>query len=149
MPANEQHWRALERLYRSAPTNEYFRPAIRIGEGVATITLDVRSDFFHAAGAVHGAVLFKLLDDAAYFAVNSLVTDGLVLTTEFSLHFFRPVSTGSLVATGSVQSPSRRLAVASAELRSGTGVLLAQGSGSYIRSAIPLGPDVGYVMDGG
>ena len=29
--------------------------------------MTVRPDFFHAAGAVHGSVYFKLLDDAAYF----------------------------------------------------------------------------------
>jgi hypothetical protein len=35
----------------------------------------VRPDFFHAAHAVHGSVYFKALDDAAFFAVASLVQE--------------------------------------------------------------------------
>jgi acyl-coenzyme A thioesterase PaaI-like protein len=34
----------------------------------------------HSIHAVHGSVYFKALDDAAFFAVNSLVEDVFVLT---------------------------------------------------------------------
>ena len=59
--SRDEHHRRLERMYRSAPTNEYFRPEIEIGEGTAHVQLVVRPDFFHAASAVHGSVYFKLL----------------------------------------------------------------------------------------
>ena len=46
----------------------------------------------HAAGAVHGSYYFKVLDDACYFAANSLVSDVFVLTvsfviTSYSIHY--------------------------------------------------------------
>ena len=36
---------------------------------------------FHTAGAAHGTLFFKMLDDAAFYAANSLVTDRFLLTT--------------------------------------------------------------------
>ena len=69
--AIEEHHRKLERLYLSAPTNAYYKPAISIGAGIAEIQIEVRSDFFHAAAAVHGSVYFKLLDDAGLLGIES------------------------------------------------------------------------------
>ena len=44
-----------------------------IGPGTCTMTMTVREDFFHAAQAMHGALYFMMLDNAAFFAVNSIV----------------------------------------------------------------------------
>jgi acyl-coenzyme A thioesterase PaaI-like protein len=64
--------------------------------------IPVRPEFFHAAHAVHGSVYFKALDDAAFFAVNSLVTDVFVLTASYNLYLTRPVTEGALRAVGRV-----------------------------------------------
>ena len=56
MANRDEHYRRLERMYLSAPANEYFRPKIRIGEGTAEVWLTGRPDFFHAASAVNGSV---------------------------------------------------------------------------------------------
>jgi acyl-coenzyme A thioesterase PaaI-like protein len=71
----EAHYRALERIYRNAPTNRYYDPTIRVSHAASEIQIPVRPDFHHAAGAVHGSVYFKLLDDAGFFASNSLLHD--------------------------------------------------------------------------
>ena len=81
-----EHHRKLERAYASAPVTRWYGAAISIGEGSAEVRLAVRPDFHHAANAVHGSVYFRLLDDAASFAANSLVTDVLVLTASFTVH---------------------------------------------------------------
>ena len=75
---SKEHFQKLERMYLGAPINRYFAPRIEISEGQAIVTLPVRDDFHHAAFAVHGAVYFKVLDDAAFFAVNSVVDDVFV-----------------------------------------------------------------------
>ena len=142
--AGEEHFRKLERLYLAAPTNEYYRPEIRVSEGRAEVAVRVRPDFFHAAGAVHGSVYFKLLDDAAYFAVNSLVEDVLVLTAQFTLYLLRPVTGGEMRASGRVVSASRRLFVAESEIVDSRGKPVARGSGSFLRSEIPLSDTVLY-----
>src|SRR5687768_14776029 len=109
MASHDDHYRRLERMYLSAPANEYFRPVISIAEGTAEVELIVRPDFFHAASAVHGSVYFKLLDDATFFAASSLVRDVFVLTASFNIYFLRPVSQGVMRARGTVVSRSTRL----------------------------------------
>jgi acyl-coenzyme A thioesterase PaaI-like protein len=37
-----------------------------VDEGYAEVVIPVRQDLLHAAGAAHGAVYFKALDDAAF-----------------------------------------------------------------------------------
>ncbi len=140
----EEHYRKLERMYLAAPTNEYYRPTISIAGGFARIEIAARPDFFHAAGAVHGSVYFKALDDAAFFAASSQVTDVFVLTTSFQLHFLRPISQGEMVAKGRVVHSSRRLLVCDAELVDGDSQTLARGTGTFMRSRMALGPDLGY-----
>ena len=140
----EEHYRRLERLYLAAPTNEYFRPRITVMEGCSEVEIDVRPDLMHAARAVHGVAYFKLLDDACFFAVNSLVNDVVVLTTGFNLHLTRPVTDGTMKATGKVVHASRRLYLAEGEAFDAQGRLIARGSGSFMRSTIPLNAEVGY-----
>lgn len=142
--STEEHYRKLERLYLSAPTNRYYGPKIRVGRGRAEIEIPVKKDFHHAAHAVHGSVYFKALDDAAFFAVNSLLENVFVLTASFTVHLLRPVSEGVLRATGHVVHSSRRVYVAESELRDGEGEQVARGSGMFMPSRIALGPEVGY-----
>ncbi len=71
-----EHFRKLERMYASAPINAYFRPVLRIGDGEAELRIPLRNDFHHAAGAVHGAVYFKALDDATFFPSPPLCHPG-------------------------------------------------------------------------
>jgi uncharacterized protein (TIGR00369 family) len=139
-----EHFRKLERLYATAPINAFFAPRLTVGEGRAKVSMAVRPDFFHAAHAVHGSVYFKALDDAAFFAVNSLVTDVFVLTVTYNVYLTRPVTAGTMTATGRVVSRSRNLFVAEAEIVDDRGRSVGRGSGSFMRSAIPLSPDVGY-----
>ncbi len=140
----DDHFRKLERMYASAPINAFFAPRLTIGEARAEVSIPVRPDFFHAAHAVHGSVYFKALDDAAFFAVNSLVTDVFVLTATYNVYLTRPVTAGVLMATGRVVNRSRNLFIAEAELVDDRGRHVGRGSGSFMRSAIPLSPEVGY-----
>ena len=145
MGGEEEHFRKLERMYHGAPINRYFEPTIRIADGTADIEMPVKPDFFHAAHAVHGSVYFKALDDAAFFAVSSLVTDVFVLTASYNIYLTRPVTDGILHASGRVVHRSRSLFLAEAELVDADRRLVARGSGSFMRSTIALTPQVGYV----
>ena len=78
MSSDHEHFRKLERMYHAAPINQFYRPVLTVGEGSAELEIPIRPEFFHAAAAVHGSVYFKALDDAAFFAVNSLVTEVFV-----------------------------------------------------------------------
>jgi uncharacterized protein (TIGR00369 family) len=126
-------------MYHAAPINEYFAPKLRIPEaGVAELRLVIRPDFHHAAGAAHGVVYFKALDDATFFAANSLVEDVFVLTVSFNLYFTRPVSEGEVVARGRVVSRSKRLYVAEGVIEDARGREIARGSGTFMPSTMTL-----------
>ena len=95
------HFRALESLYAAAPVNRLFDSRLEVPEaGVSRIHFAVDRRHFHAAGAAHGTAYFKMLDDAAFYAANSLVTDRFLLTTQFSLNLTRPLGEGPVVAEG-------------------------------------------------
>lgn len=142
--AKEEHYRKLERMYASAPTNKYHSPTMRVSEGRAEVTIPVRADFFHAASAAHGYLYFKALDDAAFFAVNSLLEDAFALTVSFNLYLTRPISKGEMKAVGRVVHHSRRFFIAEAEVVDSKGREIARGSGTFMPSTIPLTPEVGY-----
>jgi acyl-coenzyme A thioesterase PaaI-like protein len=85
------HFEKLITMYDAAPINGWFKPRLRIpGEGQAEIEMAVREEFFHAAHSIHGAIYFKVLDDATFFAAQSLVTDAFVVTSTFQLYFYAP-----------------------------------------------------------
>jgi len=140
----ERHWRRLERAYRDAPVNEYFQPTIAIRDGEAEVGVTVRSDFFHAANAIHGVVYFKLIDDAAFFAVASRVSDVFVLTAQLTVNFAKPVTAGRLTAYGKVTNQEGRRFFAEATILDEHGGVVGSGSGVFVRSKIPLSGIPGY-----
>lgn len=131
-------------MYAAAPANEYFHPEISVGDGVAEVRLTVRPDFFHAAGAIHGSVYFKLLDDATFFAASSLVPDVFVLTMSFNIYFLRPVTTGELRARGTVVSRSSRLLIGEGVITGDGGKEVARGTGTFMPSRTVLDERLGY-----
>jgi uncharacterized protein (TIGR00369 family) len=141
--SSDPHYRALEKMYVNAPINGFFRPSIHIHEGAAEVRMPVRSELHHAAHAVHGAAYFKLLDDACFFAVQSLVTDVFVLTVSFQVYLLAPVNTGEMIATGKVVHQTGRLFIAESGVEV-DGASVARGSGSFMRSKTPLDARVGY-----
>ena len=141
----ERHWRALERLYASAPVNSLFASQLEVtGEGRARIVFDVTEAAYHAAGAAHGTIYFKMLDDAAFYAANTLVTDRFLLTTSFNLHFTKPVRTGKVVAEGRWVSGRRRVFVAESRLVDEEGDEIGRATGTFMKSRIPLSSLAGY-----
>lgn len=142
--SDADHFRKLERMYHAAPVNDFYAPRLRISEGRAVLEMEVRREFFHAAEAIHGSIYFKALDDAAFFAVNSLEREVFVLTASFNLYLLRPVSEGRLRAEGVVTSSSRNLFTAEAVLYVGKDLQVARGSGTFMRSSVRLADVTSY-----
>ncbi|HTN14988.1 MAG TPA: PaaI family thioesterase [Sphingomonadaceae bacterium] len=139
------HYRALENLYASAPINALFASRLTIpGRGTAQIEFEVDERVYHAAGAAHGTIYFKMLDDAAFYAANTLVSDRFLLTTGFNLHFTAPIRSGKVVAHGRWISGKRRVFVAEANLVDERGEEIGRGTGTFMRSRIALSGLAGY-----
>jgi uncharacterized protein (TIGR00369 family) len=141
----EAHFRSLEALYRSAPIDRQFQSEMRIvGAGRCEIQFQVDDRYFHAAGAAHGTIYFKMLDDAAFYAANSLISDRFLLTTAFNLHFTRPMRGGAATAEGRWISGKRRVLIAEARIIDAEGEECARGTGTFLRSHIALSGLAGY-----
>ncbi|MCG8464444.1 MAG: PaaI family thioesterase [Xanthomonadales bacterium] len=141
-----QHYTALEGMYLAAPINSLYPCRIQVAEARSVIQLEIDPRYFHAAGAVHGSVIFKLLDDAAFFAANSLETDVFVLTTSFTTYLTRPVSTGVLRAEGRVVNRNKSQFIAEAVVYDAHQREIGRGNGIFVRSKLPLNEDVSYKL---
>ena len=117
------------------------------GEFSGPAAVDKNSEYIVAAGsggAAHGSVYFKAIDDAAFFAVNSLVEDVFVLTVNLNVYLTRPISHGEMRAVGKVVFSSKNLFVADARITDSKGREIGRGSGMFTRSKIKLNPEIGY-----
>jgi uncharacterized protein (TIGR00369 family) len=144
MTIDAEHFRKLENMYAGAPINRYFQPRLSVRQGKAELRISIRPDMFHAAGATHGSVYFKAMDDSAFFAANSLVEDVYVLTTSFNVHLLRPIAAGEMIATGTVVGQTRTLFLAESVVVDSEGNQLGRGTGTFVRSRTRLTEEVGY-----
>lgn len=145
MADNTEHFLKLKHMYETANSQAQFAPStVTISEGKATVELPIVDKYLHAAHAVHGSLYFKVMDDATFFAAQSLVEDVFILTTSFNLHFTRPVKSGTMKAVGKVVYSSRRLLIAEAAVFNGGGQLIGKGTGTFMPSHTPLSAELGY-----
>ncbi|MDR2013695.1 MAG: PaaI family thioesterase [Rhodanobacter sp.] len=138
------HFQALERMYLAGPINRFYAPTISIKASEAAIEITLGEKFHHSAGAVHGCVYFKMLDDAAFFAVQSLETKVFVLTATFTTYLIRPVSMGKLRSVGKVVSRSATQFIAEAVVYNENDKEIGRGSGVFVKGKLPLAHALGY-----
>lgn len=132
---NIEHYRKLERIYMAAPLTEFYDTTqITISEGHTEVSIQIDSKYFHALGAIHGAVYFKLLDDSTYFAANSLVEDHFLLTTNFNINIIRPANKGIITAKADIRFASKNLWIAEGTIYNDQGKEIAFGTGHFARS---------------
>jgi len=143
----DPHFVALESMYLAAPINDFYDPRIDVSEAQAMIEVEVSRRFFHSAGAVHGSVYFKLLDDAAFFAASSLERELFILTTSFTTYLTRPLSSGTLRAVGQIVNRNRSQFIAEAVAYDAEGREVGRGSGVFVRGKVPLSEAEGYATD--
>lgn len=141
-----EHYRKLENMMHSAPIVKLAGARAQISHGQAEITLPVDQKLYHAAGALHGAMYFLALDNAAFFAVNSLVEDVFVLTVSFNVYLLRPVDRGVVKAVGKVVNSTKTQYLAESVLYDGDNREIARGSGVFVRGKVKLTPEIGYKL---
>jgi len=141
---DKEHYKRLESMYAAAPLNDFYNPTMQVSRGEAEIEIELDEKFNHAAGAVHGSVYFKMLDDAAFFAANSLEKEVFVLTTSFTTYITRPVSKGKMKSVGKVVNKNRTQFIAEAVVYDSRGKEIGRGNGIFVRSKQKLSETPGY-----
>ena len=140
----KSHIESLVDLHNAANINQFYKPRLALSEGTAEIQVDVVDKFFHAGGAVHGSVFFKMLDDAAWYAANTLEKEFFLVTTSFTTYITRPVSSGTVRAVGSVVNSNKSQFISEAVIYDEEGKELGRGNGIFVKSKIPLVNADGY-----
>lgn len=143
---NTEHFVKLRNMYLKANVNTqiFDTTECEIELKKSTISLTISEKYFHALGAIHGSVYFKLLDDSSFFAVNSIVQDVFVLTTSFNTNILKPVSFGKIKAIGEVRFESKNLFIAESTLFDESGNEIAFGTGHFVKSKVKLTKEIGY-----
>jgi len=107
------------------------------GRAVARIECDARH--LNPHGAVHGAVIFALVDTGMGAATMAVLDESSrCATIEIQTRFLAPVFRGQLRADVAVIKAGRRIVHLEASVTDGTGVEVARASGSF--AVIPAPP---------
>ena len=138
MSEDELEPRKVERAraaFASVPYAKFL--GLRLGEihkGRASIHLDVRNELKQNQGVVHGGAIASLIDTASAFAVlTQIETDEKVTTTDLTIHYLRPITSGGMTAAARVVRGGRRLFVLSVDVTNDDGMLVATAVTTYIK----------------
>lgn len=143
----EQHFKKLENMYHAAPFQELIKSKLKISEGEAELEMEIDPILHHAADAIHGFVYFKMMDDVAIFAANSLEKEFFLLTSSFNLYFLRPVQSGKIRGVGKVVSRTKTQYIAEAVIYNDENKEIGRGSGIFTISRKPFAEVPGYKLD--
>jgi len=134
-----EHFDRLKKMYALAPIHKFYEGIeLELEEQKSKITLPIDERYFHGGMAIHGSVYFKLLDDAAYFACQTLVTDFFLVTTSFNINLLKPIIEGKIYAAGEVDYTSDKLFKGYANLYDERGRLCGTGRGQFVKSKLKL-----------
>lgn len=135
-----KHYTFLENLYKQGNINETHFPdaEITVASEKAQISCTINEQWHHAKGSMHGAIFFKMLDDAAYFAAASVEKDKFLVTKSYALDFIRPHVDGKITAEGTLQSRTDQEYIASAVLKNEQGKIIGKGQGVFVKSKLDL-----------
>jgi len=134
---DEERMTRIREAFASVP---YARlVGIELGEmrsGEANLHLDIRDELKQNQGVVHGGAVASLIDTAAAFAVVTRLESGEhVTTTDLTIHYLRPITSGRITATARIVRGGRRLLVISVEVTNSQQVLVATAVTGYIKLA--------------
>jgi uncharacterized protein (TIGR00369 family) len=110
---------------------------LQLGEvrtGEASVHLDIRDELRQNQGVVHGGAIASLIDTASAFAVlTQIKLDERVTTTDLTIHYLRPATTGRIAATARIVRGGRRLFVLTVDVHDEAGALIATAVTTYIK----------------
>jgi acyl-coenzyme A thioesterase PaaI-like protein len=132
------HCERLERIYLSSACDDDNEAGVRVQEGESEIVTPLHERHYRSDGTLDNASCFKLLDDAAALAVNSVVRDVLVRTENFNVRYAHVAPAGELVARGRLLGLSEDQYLAESVLVDSEGREVCRGAGAFVRGATAL-----------
>ena len=132
---DDVRWDRIHEAFASVPYAKLI--GLELGEmkpGEATLHLDIRDELKQNQGVIHGGAVASLIDSAAAFAVVTRLEPGeRVTTTDLTIHYLRPITSGRLTATARIVRGGRRLFVLAVQVTNDHEVLVATAVTGYIK----------------
>ena len=125
-------------MYDRAEVNARHNPSVVIESGKAEITIPVLSQDCHSGGTLHGSIYFKMMDDSAFFAANSLEEEFFLVTSSFTTYLTKPVSEGEITAIAKVLNRTRSQTIVESVCFDSAQTEVARGNGVFVRSKVRL-----------
>jgi acyl-CoA thioesterase len=137
MPSEEASWNGLKNLINSSPFYRHMdMKVVEAGEGVSRLEMQVKEEMKNLYGIIHGGAVATILDSSCGIAIGSLLKPGeIVVTVDMRVNFISNVRSGTLIGEGRVLHRGKKTGVASAEIRDGTGTLIAVGMSTHFISS--------------
>ena len=105
-----------------------------IGNGRASLSLEVTKQHLQLAGVMHGGAIATLIDTAVAFAIVGVSDASARFTTvELKINYLSAIHEGRVVAEARLIRDGRRIVVAECDLFDSDGQLAAKGLLTYIR----------------
>jgi len=105
-----------------------------IANGEASIHLTARDELKQNQGVIHGGAIASLIDTAAAFALlTQIELDERVTTTDLTIHYLRPITSGRITATARIVRRGQRLMVLNVEVTNEQHLCLATAVTGYIK----------------
>ncbi len=141
---HEQHLEKLENLYLSDAANKEFDPGVKVFEGEAEIHVPVREKISNIDGTIIGCICYKLMEDAAILAVNSIVNDVQVLASNFNIYLSNSIASRELTARARFMGNSGNQFLVETVVTDANRKEIARGSGAFVKSSLKLSQMTGY-----
>jgi uncharacterized protein (TIGR00369 family) len=101
--------------------------------GQTAICLDVGDELKQNHGVVHGGAIASLIDTASAFAILAVLQENeKVTTTDLTIHYLRPVTSGRMLGKAKIVRAGRRRFVVSVEVEN-NGALAATAITGYVK----------------
>lgn len=111
-----------------------------LGDGAATVHLNVRDELLQNHRVIHGGAIASLIDTASAFALlTKIELDERVTTTDLTIHYLRPITSGRMSAMARIVRGGRRLFVLSVDVTNQSGDLAATAVTTYIKISTKTG----------
>jgi uncharacterized protein (TIGR00369 family) len=102
--------------------------------GHAVLSMKLRDDLMRNSGIAHGGAIATLIDSAMAIAIMAQLEENeSTVTDDLTIHYLRPISSGTARASARVVRFGRRVITVSAELFDDAGKLAATAISTYLR----------------
>lgn len=125
--------RALNAFHKVAYAKFLGLELCELKSGDVTVCLDVRDDLKQNHGVVHGGAIASVIDTASAFVILTAIDENdKVTTTDLTIHYLRPVTSGRMLARARIVRGGRRRFVVNVELEN-EGRLAATAVTGYVK----------------